>query len=50
VEALARKGWKAAILDDPGLAKGVNVLSGEVVYSAVAQAHRLTYSPLDQAI
>jgi alanine dehydrogenase len=50
VEALARKGWKGAIQEDPALAKGINVLHGEVVYSAVAQAHRLKNSPLDQVI
>ena len=50
VESLARKGWKNAIQQDPALAKGVNVLEGEVVYSAVAQAHGLKSSPLDQVI
>jgi alanine dehydrogenase len=50
VEALARKGWKNAIQQDPALAKGVNVLQGEVVYSAVAQAHGLKSSPLDQVM
>jgi alanine dehydrogenase len=50
VEALARKGWKDAIRHDPALAKGVNVLHGGVVYSAVAQAHGLKKSSLDQEI
>jgi alanine dehydrogenase len=50
VEALARKGWKNAIQQDPALAKGINVLQGEVVYSAVAQAHGLKSSSLDQVI
>jgi alanine dehydrogenase len=50
VEALARKGWKNAIQQDPALAKGVNVLQGEVVYSAVAQAHGLKSSSLDRVI
>jgi len=50
VEALARKGWKDALRQDPALAKGVNVLNGEVVYAAVAQAHGLKKSSFDQVI
>jgi len=50
VEALARKGWQDAIREDSTLAKGVNVLNGKVVYSAVAQAHGLQNSILDQAL
>ena len=38
------------IREDSALAKGVNVLNGKVVYSAVAQAHGLEESILDQAI
>jgi len=50
VEALAREGWKNAIQRDQALAKGVNVLNGEVVHSAVAQAHGLKSSLLSQVI
>jgi alanine dehydrogenase len=50
IEALARKGWKGAALDDPALAKGINVLDGHVVYSAVAQAHGLASSLLDEIL
>ena len=50
VEALARKGWKDAVREDPALAKGINVLNGKVVYSAVAQAHRLEAFPLDKIL
>ena len=32
---------------DPALAKGVNVLDGKVTYEAVAEAHGLDYTPLD---
>jgi alanine dehydrogenase len=39
-----------AIQQDQALAKGVNVLKGEVVHSAVAQAHGLKSSPLGQVI
>lgn len=44
--ALADKGWKAAVMRDPALAKGVNVVDGKVTYAAVAEAHHLDYVPL----
>lgn len=44
--ALANKGWKKAIQDDPGLAEGVNTLDGYVTYEAVAEALNLEYKPL----
>jgi alanine dehydrogenase len=50
VEALARKGWKDAVLGDPALAKGINVVNGKLVYSAVAQAHGLESSSLDHIL
>ena len=36
--ALADKGWKKAIAEDPALALGLNVHAGRVTYSAVAEA------------
>jgi alanine dehydrogenase len=50
VEALARKGWQDAIREDSALAKGVNVLNGEVVYSAVARAHGLQKDTFTQGL
>jgi alanine dehydrogenase len=50
IQELAGKGWKNAVLEDPGLAKGVNVLNGRVVYSAVGQAHGLKSSRLEEAL
>jgi len=50
VEALAKKGWRKALQDDPGLAKGINVLGGRVTYSGVAQAHGLDYYPLEKVL
>ncbi len=47
---IADKGWKQAVLDDPALAKGVNVLDGRITYSPVAQAHGLDYTPLERAM
>jgi alanine dehydrogenase len=46
VEAIANHGLAAAVAADPALAKGVNVASGKVTYEAVAEAHRLDYTPL----
>jgi len=50
VEAIANKGLFAAVSDDPALAKGVNVLGGRVTYEAIAEAHGLAYTPLDEAL
>ncbi|PPQ37307.1 alanine dehydrogenase [Rhodopila globiformis] len=38
VLALAGKGWRQAMLDDPHLAEGLNVHEGEVTHAAVARA------------
>jgi alanine dehydrogenase len=50
VEAIAERGLYAAIAADPALAKGVNVLDGKVTYEAVAEAHGLDFTPLDDAL
>ena len=39
--SLANNGWEAALAKDPGLAKGLNVHNGEIVYEAVKKAHSL---------
>lgn len=36
---IANKGWEQAMYDDSGLAAGLNVHDGKIVYSAVAAAH-----------
>ncbi|MEM1357044.1 MAG: alanine dehydrogenase [Bacteroidota bacterium] len=35
---LAEKGWEQATAENPGLAKGLNVVNGEIVYQPVADA------------
>ena len=50
VEAIADHGVGEAIRHDPALAKGVNVVGGRVTYEAVAEAHGLEYTPLDDAL
>ena len=50
VETLADHGVVAAIERDPELARGVNVLGGRITYEAVAEAHGLEYTPLDDVL
>ncbi|GGZ36901.1 alanine dehydrogenase [Echinicola pacifica] len=45
---LAEKGWKKAAQDNYELAKGLNVIHGEVVYKAVADAFDLNYTPVEK--
>jgi alanine dehydrogenase len=44
--ALAEKGWKQALRDDPSLALGLNTYDGAVTYEPVAAAHGLTATSL----
>ncbi len=48
--AIAGKGWKDAVKDDPALAKGVNVLDGKITYKPVAEAHGMNYTPLEKLL
>ena len=50
VEEIANQGLRAAVAHDPALAKGVNVIEGKVTYEAVAEAHGLDYTPLDDVL
>jgi len=50
VEAIAEDGAIQAVQRDPALAQGVNVLAGRVTYEAVAEAHGLDYTPLEDAL
>ena len=43
---LASGGAKRAILSEPGLAKGVNLMDGKVTHQGVAEAHGLRFDPL----
>lgn len=47
---IANKGYRRAILENPGLAKGVNVMSGKVTYRAVAEALNLPFTPLEKVL
>ena len=50
VEAIAAHGLREAISSDRSLARGVNVLDGKVTYEAVAEAHGLDYTPLEDVL
>ena len=50
VEAIAEHGLADAVTRDKALAKGVNVLEGRITYEPVAEAHGLTYTPLDELL
>jgi alanine dehydrogenase len=48
--ALADKGAKKALADDPHLLNGLNIHDGQVTYKAVAEALKLKYTPAQQAL
>ena len=48
--ALADKGWRQAMRDDPGLMAGLNVHAGRVTNAAVAEALDHTCTPPDNAL
>jgi alanine dehydrogenase len=50
VLALANKGWRKAMAEDPHLRAGLNVHDGKVTHPAVAEALGLPYSPPENAI
>ena len=45
---IADRGWRVAAARDPALAKGVNVVDGQVTHEAVAAAHGLSCVPLTE--
>ena len=45
---LADKGWKKAALQNEDLVSGLNVINGEIVYEAVAQAFGMPYTPVEK--
>ena len=50
VLAIADNGLRDAVANDPALAKGVNVLDGKITYEAVAEAHDLEFTPLEDVL
>lgn len=49
IKALADKGWRQALADDPHLADGLNVHAGEIRHAEVARALDLRLVPMDHA-
>lgn len=47
---LADKGYKTAALENPELAKGLNIVDGKVTYDGVAEAFGLEYTPLEAVL
>jgi len=50
VEAISDHGLARAVGRDRSLARGVNVLEGKIVYEAVAEAHDLAFTPLEDVL
>jgi alanine dehydrogenase len=50
VEAIAELGLARAVARDHSLARGVNVLEGKITYEAVADAHELEFTPLEDVL
>jgi alanine dehydrogenase len=49
-EAIAGHGLAEAVGRDPSLGRGVNVLDGKITHEAVADAHGLDYTPLEDVL
>ena len=47
---IANKGWKQALKDDAGLARGLNVYNGKVTFKAVADDQNLSYTSVDEVL
>jgi alanine dehydrogenase len=50
VEEIADHGLREAIAQDPALARGVNAIDGKITYEAVAEAHGLDFTPLEDVL
>lgn len=48
--ALADKGWRQALRDDAALAKGLNTFDGHITERHVAEAHGMSYLPLEDVL
>jgi alanine dehydrogenase len=48
--ALANKGWRQALRDDPYLRDGLNVHDGKIVCKPVADAHQLPYTLVEETL
>jgi len=46
VKAIAARGWRAAALADPGLARGIRMTGGSLCHTDIAENFDLPYNPL----
>lgn len=47
---LANKGYRRAALENPSLARGINVCLGEITFPAVAEAYGVPYRPIEDVL
>jgi alanine dehydrogenase len=47
---IADKGYEKAAMENPEIAKGINIIKGKVTYKAVAEAFGLEYCPLESLL
>ena len=47
---IADKGYKQAIIDNPAIRNGANIVLGKVTYANVAKAFRMSYTPVDKLL
>ncbi|HBP66526.1 MAG TPA: alanine dehydrogenase, partial [Desulfosporosinus sp.] len=47
---IANKGWRQALMEDAGFARGLNVYKGQVTYKAVADDRNLPYTPVEEIL
>ena len=47
---IANKGWRQALKDDAGFARGLNVYKGQVTFKAVADDRNLPYTPVEEIL
>ena len=45
---LADSGWRRACIDDPALARGLNIVAGTITHLGVAEAFGMEWSPPDR--
>ncbi len=49
-QLIAEHGWRDAVRRQPELARGVNVVAGQITYQAVAESLGLPYVPLEEIL
>ncbi|MER1985183.1 MAG: alanine dehydrogenase [Solibacillus sp.] len=47
---IANKGYEKAVFENLALAKGMNTVKGKITYEAVANAHNIPYTPLNNVL